>query len=84
MFFCLYYKSNSYISPYTWYTNHFSRYVVGMKKNYSIISRRYICHKCKEDHDSMKMNIQNSIYNSSFNIAITDIEEKSPSYTFIE
>ena len=77
-------KSNSDVGVHGWQTNHFSRLVIGLKNNYSVMTRRYKCHKCKDENFRLKRQIQSvatRLMTETNNMNIEII--KPPSYTFM-
>eukprot|EP00978_Attheya_sp_CCMP212_P003543 scaffold7436_cov83-Attheya_sp.AAC.1 len=47
-------KRNKKVGFHAYRENHFSRTVIGLKDNYYMISRRYICYDCKEERQALK------------------------------
>ena len=77
--FCGTCKSNESVGPHCFRDNHFSRTVVGLKQNYYLISRRYICHQCTRDANALKKRIEEDAAKGQLHVVV----EKPPSKTFM-
>ena len=77
--FCGTCKSNESVGPHCFRDNHFSRTVVGLKQNYYLISRRYICHQCTRDADALKKRIEEDAAKGQLHVVV----EKPPAKTFM-
>ena len=77
--FCGTCKSNENVGPHCFRDNHFSRTVIGLKQNYYLISRRYICHQCTRDADALKKRLEEEAAKGQLQVLV----EKPPAKTFM-
>ncbi len=73
-------KCNNRVGPHAFRDNHFGRVVVSLTETYYIISRRYICHECKQMIEQAKSDVES--HASAKNLSV-QIESSSRQYTFM-
>ena len=77
---CLGCKKNSRVGVKGYRTNHFARRVVTLYSSYYVMSRRYICHGCKEERAALEERV---VRTAALNSVEVEITQDMPQYTFM-
>ena len=75
--FCGACRTNENVGAHGFRDNHYSRTVIGLKENYYLISRRYICHQCKRDADALKKRIEEDAADGDLEVIIDTPKTKT-------
>ena len=75
--FCGACKANDNVGAHGFRDNHFSRTVIGLKENYFLMSRRYICHQCKRDGDALKKQIEKDAADGQLEVIVETPKTKT-------
>ncbi|KAL7546679.1 hypothetical protein ACHAWF_010011 [Thalassiosira exigua] len=65
-------KTNAHVEPHCFRDNHAGRVVVGLKETYYLVSRRYICHECKQTAGLAKAHVENFAKERGLNVTVGD------------
>lgn len=76
--------SNKDVSFHCWRDNHFGRKIISLDTNYFIMSRRYICKKCKDDYVKLTDELKQRAEDAQVDINLKEEKEKIEfNYTFM-
>jgi len=80
---CPHCKCNTRVGAHCFRDNHHARLVVNLNTTYYIMSRRYICHECKQVNKESKANLKAIAEQQGINMTIPEEDQNERSYTFM-
>ena len=76
-------ECNTRVGAHCFRDNHHARLVVNLNTTYYIMSRRYICHECKQVNKESKANLKAIAEQQGINMTIPEEDQNERSYTFM-
>ena len=80
---CPHCKCNTRVGAHGFRDNHHGRLVVNLNTTYYIMSRRYICHECKQVNKQAKAILKASAEQQGINMTIPEEDQNERAYTFM-
>lgn len=80
---CPHCKCNTRVGAHGFRGNHHARLVVNLNTTYYIMSRRYICHECKQVNKQAKAILKASAEQQGINMTIPEEDQNERAYTFM-